>query len=212
MAGHTKVVPSGHADRIFINTSGIGLVPPGLVVGAHNARPGDVILINGPIGDHGITVLTQREGLDFQGDLVSDSAPLTSLVAQVLSSSDSLHVLRDLTSGGVATALNEIAEQSGVGIELFEDQIPIRKEVRSACEILGLDPLYIANEGKVLVFLAELDVNNLLKSLLKHDLRQNTSIIGKVTSRNTGRVLLRTRVGGTRIVTILTGEQLPRIC
>jgi len=130
----------------------------------------------------------------------------------VLSSSDSLHVLRDLTSGGVATALNEIAEHSGVGIELFEDQIPIRKEVRSACEILGLDPLYIANEGKVLVFLAELDVNNLLKSLLKHDLRQNTSIIGKVTSRNTGRVLLRTRVGGTRIVTILTGEQLPRIC
>ena len=143
---------------------------------------------------------------------MSDSAPLTSLVAQVLSSSDSVHVLRDLTRGGVATPLNEIAEHSGIGIELFEDQIPIRKEVRSACEILGLDPLYIANEGKVLVFLAELDVNNLLKSLLKHDLRQNTSIIGKVTSRNTGRVLLRTRVGGTRIVTILTGEQLPRIC
>jgi len=212
VAGDTKVVPRGHADKIFINTSGIGLVPPGLVVGAHNARPGDVVLINGPIGDHGITLLTQREGLDFQGDLVSDSAPLTSLVAQVLSSSDSVHVLRDPTRGGVATALNEIAEQSGVGIELFEDQIPIRKEVRSACEIPGLDPLYIANEGKVLVFLAELDVNNLLKSLLKHDLRQNTSIIGKVTSRNTGRVLLRTRVGGTRIVTILTGEQLPRIC
>ena len=212
VAGDTKVVPKGHADKIFINTSGVGLIPEGIDVGAHNARVGDAILINGTIADHGITVLTHREGLDFQGDLCSDSASLVPLVSQLLSASNNVHVLRDPTRGGIASALNEIAMQSGVGIELFEDQIPIRNEVRSACEILGLDPLYIANEGKALVFVAQEDAHNILELLKNHSLGREAAVIGKVIAEGPGRVLLRTRVGGTRIVTMLTGEQLPRIC
>lgn len=212
VAGDTKVVPKGHADKIFINTSGIGFIPDGLDVGAHNARPGDLILINGPIADHGITVLTHREGLDLQSELTSDSAPLNSLIAQILSGSDKIHVLRDPTRGGIASALNEIAEQSRISIELFEDKIPIRKEVQSACEILGLDPLYIANEGKALVFVAPEDADNVLKLMKQNSLGKNSAIIGKVTEKDAPRVLLRTRVGGTRIVAMLAGEQLPRIC
>jgi len=212
VAGDTKVVPRGHADKIFINTSGIGLIPEGRDVGAHNARPGDLILINGPIADHGITILTQRQGLNFEGALVSDSAPLNSIVGQILEASYDIHVLRDPTRGGIASALNEIAEQSRVGIELFEEQIPIKKEVQSACEILGLDPLYIANEGKAIIFVAPEHADNLLKLLQKHKHGRRAAVIGKVTEENPGRVLLRTRVGGTRIVTMLTGEQLPRIC
>ena len=212
VAGDTKVVPRGHADKIFINTSGIGLVPNGLNVAADNARPGDLILINGSIADHGITILTQREGLDFQGALASDSAPLHSLVDAILGASPEVHVLRDPTRGGVASALNEIAHQSRVGIELSEDSIPIRKEVRSACEILGLDPLYIANEGKCLVFVAEKDAQRVLKAMKKHPYGAKASFIGRVTSDNPGHVLMRTQVGGTRIVSMLTGEQLPRIC
>ncbi len=212
VAGDTKVVPRGHADKIFINTSGIGVIPEGLNVSAQNARPGDAILINGPIADHGVTVLTHREGLDFQGNIASDSAPLNSLVAEILSRSDKIHVLRDPTRGGIASALNEIAEQSGVGIEIFENRIPIRKEVQSACEILGLDPLYIANEGKALVFVSPDDADNILKSMKNHSLGKDAAIIGRVTEENPARVLLRTRVGGTRIVATLTGEQLPRIC
>jgi len=212
VAGDTKVVPKGHADRIFINTAGIGVIPKGINVGAENARVDDVILINGTIGDHGITVLTHREGLDFQGELCSDSASLVSLVSQVLSASDNVHVLKDPTRGGIASALNEIATQSAVGIELFEDKIPIKKEVRSACEILGLDPLYIANEGKALVFVPQEDAPKVLQLLRKHPLGKDAAIIGKVSPDNPGRVLLRTQVGGTRIVTMLTGEQLPRIC
>ncbi|RLB75274.1 MAG: hydrogenase expression/formation protein HypE, partial [Deltaproteobacteria bacterium] len=212
VAGDTKVVPRGHADKIFINTSGIGIIPEGLDVGAHNARPGDLILINGPIADHGVTILTKREGLDFEGNLFSDSAPLNLLVSQVLKASIEIHVLRDPTRGGIASALNEIAQESRVGIELFEEQIPVRKEVQSACEILGLDPLYIANEGKAIIFLAEKEADNILKILRKNEHGREAAIIGRVTESNPGSVILKTRVGGTRIVTMLTGEQLPRIC
>lgn len=212
VAGDTKVVPRGHADKIFINTSGIGSLPEGLDVGAHNAKPGDLILINGPIADHGITILTQREGLDLETPLTSDSAPLNHLISQILEASDSVHCLRDPTRGGIASALNEIAQQSEVGIEIFEEQIPIRKQVQSACEILGLDPLYIANEGKAIIFVAEGDADKVLNIMTKHKYGKGASIIGKVIADNRSQVLLRTRVGGTRIVTMLTGEQLPRIC
>ncbi|MFH1627900.1 MAG: hydrogenase expression/formation protein HypE [Pseudomonadota bacterium] len=212
VAGDTKVVPKGNADKIFINTSGIGSVPEGVEVGSHNARPGDLILINGDIGDHGIAVLASREGLDFKTGLTSDSAPLNALVASILKVSSRIHVLRDPTRGGVATALNEIAGQSGVGVHLFEDSLPISKAVMAASELLGFDPLYLANEGKCLIAVAPQDANSVLRAMKRNKYGKNSKIIGQVTDQNPGRVLLKTRVGGTRILSMLTGEQLPRIC
>jgi hydrogenase expression/formation protein HypE len=212
VAGDTKVVPKGNADKIFINTSGIGSVPEGVEVGSHNARPGDLILINGDIGDHGIAVLASREGLDFKTGLTSDSAPLNALVASILKVSSRIHVLRDPTRGGVATALNEIAGQSGVGVYLFEDSLPISKAVMAASELLGLDPLYLANEGKCLIAVAPQDADSVLRAMKRNKYGKNSKIIGQVTDQNPGRVLLKTRVGGTRILSMLTGEQLPRIC
>ena len=212
VAGDTKVVPKGNADKIFINTSGIGSVPEGVEVGSHNARPGDLILINGDIGDHGIAVLASREGLDFKTGLTSDSAPLNALVASILKVSSRIHVLRDPTRGGVATALNEIAGQSGVGVHLFEDSLPISKAVMAASELLGFDPLYLANEGKCLIAVAPQDADSVLRAMKRNKYGKNSKIIGQVTDQNPGRVLLKTRVGGTRILSMLTGEQLPRIC
>ena len=212
IAGDTKVVPRGNMDKIFINTSGIGSVPDGVDVSSHNARPGDLILINGDIGDHGIAILTSREGLDFNSALISDSAPLNSLVASILAVSSRIHVLRDPTRGGVATALNEIAGQSGVGIHLFEDSLPISKPVMAASELLGLDPLYLANEGKCLIAVAPRDADAVLSAMIKNPYGKNAKTIGQVTDQHPGRVLLKTRVGGTRILSMLTGEQLPRIC
>ncbi|MBC8419781.1 MAG: hydrogenase expression/formation protein HypE [Desulfobacterales bacterium] len=212
VAGDTKVVPKGNADKIFINTSGIGFVPEGVEVGSHNARPGDLILINGDIGDHGIAVLASREGLDFKTGLTSDSAPLNALVASILKVSSRIHVLRDPTRGGVATALNEIAGQSGVGVHLFEDSLPISKAVMAASELLGFDPLYLANEGKCLIAVAPQDADSVLRAMKRNKYGKNSKIIGQVTDQNPGRVLLKTRVGGTRILSMLTGEQLPRIC
>jgi len=206
------VVPKGNLDKIFINTAGIGSVPKGVDVSSHNARPGDLILINGDIGDHGIAILTSREGLDFKTGLISDSAPLNSLVSSILKVSPRIHVLRDPTRGGVATALNEIAGQSGVGIQLFEDSLPVANPVVAASEILGLDPLYLANEGKCLIAVAPQDADSVLNAMKRDKYGKNSKIIGEVTDQSPGRVLLKTKVGGTRILSMLTGEQLPRIC
>ncbi len=212
VAGDTKVVQKGKMDKIFINTSGIGSVPEGVEVSSHNALPGDLILINGDIGDHGVAILTSREGLDFKTGLTSDSAPLNRLVSSILAASSRIHVLRDPTRGGVATALNEIAGQSGVGIHLFEDALPVSKPVMAASELLGLDPLYLANEGKCLIAVDSGDADAVLYAMKRDRYGKNAKIIGRVTDQNPGRVLLKTRVGGTRILSMLTGEQLPRIC
>jgi hydrogenase expression/formation protein HypE len=212
VSGDTKVVPKGHVDKVFINTSGFGLIPRGIDVSSKNAQAGDLILVNGPIGNHGIALLSEREGLHFESGLVSDCAPLNSLISSVLGVSKQVHVLRDPTRGGLATALNEIAAQSNVGIRIFEDSVPIQNEVLSASEMLGLDPLYVANEGKCVLFVPSRDADAILETMKEHRYGKESKVIGEVISENPGRVLLKTRVGGTRILSMLTGEQLPRIC
>lgn len=212
VAADTKVVERGKADRIFINTAGVGIIAPGVDIAGQNAKPGDFVLINGPVGDHGIAVLSTREGLSFQTEIQSDSAPLNKLVSDMLEVSRNIHVLRDPTRGGVATALNEVANQSAVGIELEESSLPVRHEVNAACEMLGLDPLYVANEGKVLVMVAPEDADQVLYKMRQHPLGGDSCIIGRVVSEHPGRVVLHTGIGGRRIVDMLSGEQLPRIC
>jgi hydrogenase expression/formation protein HypE len=212
VAADTKVVERGKADRIFINTAGVGIIAPGVDIAGQNAKPGDCVLINGPMGDHGVAVLSTREGLSFQTDIQSDSAPLNGLVSEILEVSRNIHVLRDPTRGGVATALNEVAGQSAVGIELEEAHLPVRPGVKAACEMLGLDPLYVANEGKVLVMVAPEDADLVLNKMRQHPLGRESYIIGRVVSEHPGRVVLHTGVGGRRIVDMLSGEQLPRIC
>ena len=212
VAADTKVVERGKADRIFINTAGVGIIAPGVDIAGQNGKPGDFVLINGPVGDHGIAVLSTREGLSFQTEIQSDSAPLNGLVSGMLEVSRHIHVLRDPTRGGVATALNEVANQSAVGIELEESNLPVRPEVNAACELLGLDPLYVANEGKVLVLVAPEDADQVLHKMRQHPLGRESCIIGRVVSEHPGRVILHTCIGGRRIVDMLSGEQLPRIC
>lgn len=212
VAGDTKVVPRGKADKVFITTSGVGIVPDGVCVGGQYARPGDVVLINGTIGDHGMAVLCKREGLSLENEIRSDSAPLNDLVGQMLEASREIHVLRDPTRGGVATSLNEIAQQSQVGIRLFEEALPVREDVAGACELLGLDPLYVANEGKVLACVAPAAADAVLDSMKRHPLGRQARRIGEVVAEETGRVFLRTCIGGHRLVDMLRGEQLPRIC
>jgi hydrogenase expression/formation protein HypE len=212
VAADTKVVERGKADRIFINTAGVGIIAPGVDIAGQNAKPGDFVLINGPVGDHGIAVLSTREGLSFQTEIQSDSAPLNKLVSDMLEVSRNIHVLRDPTRGGVATALNEVANQSAVGIELEESSLPVRHEVNAACDMLGLDPLYVANEGKVLVMVAPEDADQVLYKMRQHPLGRDSCIIGRVVSEHPGRVVLHTGIGGRRIVDMLSGEQLPRIC
>lgn len=212
VAGDTKVVPKGHADKCFLNTSGIGLIPDGIQVAVHNAKPGDRVIINGNIGDHGMAVLSKREGLAFHSPIVSDSAPLNGLVSDVLKQCPHIHVLRDPTRGGVATALNEIARHSRVSILLSEEDLPIARSVSAACEILGLDPLYVANEGKCLVMVSEKDAEKVLKTMKKNKYGRNARIIGSILGENPGKVFMKTKIGGTRILSMLTGEQLPRIC
>ncbi len=212
VTGDTKVVPKLAADKIFINTSGVGIIPDGINISGKNARPGDKVIVSGTIADHGITILTQREGLNFDSPLKSDSAPLNHLVKEMMDVSDNIHVLRDPTRGGVGTTLNEIASQSNVGIKLFEDDLPIRDEVNGACELLGLDPLYLANEGKLLAFVNGEDAKKILETMQKNKYGKDATIIGEVTDESPGKVFLKTTIGGTRIVDMLTGEQLPRIC
>ena len=212
VTGDTKVVPQGAVDKIFINTSGLGLIPRGVDIASHKARPGDQIILSGTIADHGIAILAQREGLAFETSITSDTAPLNHMVKQMFAVSKAIHVLRDPTRGGVGTALNEIAEKSKMGIRIYEAQIPLKNEVVAACELLGFDPLYLANEGKLLAFVAEPDTEAVLAAIRANAFGQDATIIGEVVEDHTGRVVMQTRIGGSRIVDMLAGEQLPRIC
>ncbi len=212
VTGDTKVVNKGAADKIFINTSGVGIVKEGVNISGSNAKVGDVVMINGPIGSHGIAVLSEREGLKFETEIKSDTAPLSSLVADMLEVSKDIHVLRDPTRGGLSTSLNEIALSSKVDIEISEGDIPIQEEVRAACEILGYDPLYLANEGKLVAFIPSEIAPNMLKKMKKNKYGKESKIIGRVVKKSEGKVYLNTTIGGKRIVDMLTGEQLPRIC
>jgi len=213
VTGDTKVVDRGKADSVFINTAGIGVIAEGIDVSPRRARPGDVVLISGEIAVHGIAVMSVREGLEFETTLESDSAPLHDLVASILAvAGDRVHVLRDPTRGGVSSALNEIAGQAQVGIRLDEAAIPIGDAVRGACEILGLDPLYVANEGKCLVIVARDQADAVLAAMRSHPLGRQAAIIGEVVDDHPGKVVMRSRIGGLRVVDMLSGEQLPRIC
>jgi hydrogenase expression/formation protein HypE len=211
VTGDTKVAPRGAADRMFITTSGVGVVPAGLNISASLARPGDKILLSGSIGDHGMAVMSRREGLEFEGEIESDTAPLHRLVAEMVAAGE-IHALRDPTRGGVASALNEIAAQARAGIRLNEAAIPVPPEVRGACEILGLDPLYVANEGKMIAIVERQAAEGALAALRAHPLGREAAIIGEVVAELPGKVTLRSRIGGTRVVDMLSGEQLPRIC
>jgi hydrogenase expression/formation protein HypE len=213
VTGDTKVVERGAADGLFINTSGIGLVPDGVELSADRARPGDRILLSGSLGDHGIAVLAQREGLAFEGPVKSDTAPLHKLVAAILErKGKGVRCLRDPTRGGLASTLNEIAERSGVGMNIEERVVPVREEVRGACELLGLDPLYVANEGKLAAIVEGSTAEEILAVMRRHPLGREAQCIGTVTETDPGVVKLRTGLGTTRIVDMLTGDQLPRIC
>jgi len=212
VTGDTKVVNKGAADKIFINTSGLGVVEDGVNVSGSNAQLGDIIIINGPIGNHGIAVLSEREGLKFETEIQSDTAPLSSLVADILKVSKDIHVLRDPTRGGLATTLKEIALSSKVDLEINEEDIYIQEEVRAACEILGYDPLYLANEGKLVAFVPLEMVSDILIKMRKNKYGKESKVIGKVLKSSEGKVYLNTIIGGKRIIDMLTGEQLPRIC
>jgi len=212
VTGDTKVVPKGAVDKIFINTSGVGRIPEDVDISSHKARSGDKIILSGNIADHGMTILTQREGMKFDSAIRSDTAALNHMVANMLAVCKDIHVLRDPTRGGVGTALNEIAYKSGIGIRIFEEKIPIRDETAGICELLGFDPLYVANEGKLIAFVPPQDAENVLVAMREDDCGQDACIIGETVSDNPGRVIMQTRIGGARIVDMLTGEQLPRIC
>ncbi len=213
VTGDTKVVDRGKGDGLFINVSGIGLVPPGVVISPRRARPGDKVLVSGSIAVHGVAILSVREGLKFETTLKTDSAPLNGMVEELLAAArDAIHVLRDPTRGGVATTLNEIARQGNVGIRLEETAIPVDEEVRGACEILGLDPLYVANEGKCLILVDPASADAALAALRAHPLGARAAMIGEVTGDHPGKVFLKGRIGGQRMLDLLTGEQLPRIC
>jgi len=212
VAGDTKVVDKGSADKLFINTSGVGIVPPGVDISGANAKPGDKVIISGTLGDHGIAVLSQREGLKFHVPVPSDCSPLNRLVAEMLETSANLHCLRDPTRGGLATTLNEFAQQSQVGINIDEANIPVNRAVLSACELLGFDPLYVANEGKLAAVVAPADTNKVLAKMRQNQYGREAAIIGEVVNEHPGRVVMKTRLGASRIVDVLVGELLPRIC
>jgi hydrogenase expression/formation protein HypE len=212
ITGDTKVVERGKGDGLFINTTGIGLAAEGTELSADRTRPGDAVLLSGPIGEHGIAILAQREGLEFESTIESDSAPLHTLVAEMLRASSEIRCMRDPTRGGLSSALNEIATQSNVGIELEESAIQVREEVKGACEMLGLDPLYVANEGKLIAIVEPSVADEILAAMRKHPLGRQSQLIGKVTGKNAGLVTMRTPLGTTRIVDMLAGDQLPRIC
>jgi|BarGraNGADG00212_2_1021979.scaffolds.fasta_scaffold04767_6 hydrogenase expression/formation protein HypE len=211
--GDTKVVDHGKGDGIYINTSGVGIIPANVHISPTRARPGDVVIVSGRIAVHGIAIMSVREGLEFETALESDSAPLADLVSRVLAAgSEGVHVLRDPTRGGVSSALNEIAGQARVGIRLVEASIPIDDAVRGACEILGLDPLYVANEGKCIAIVAREVAEAVLAAFREDPLGQQAAIIGEVVPEHPSKVYMRSRIGGMRVVDMLSGEQLPRIC
>lgn len=212
VAGDTKVVQRGKADGLYITSAGFGILPPGREIGGANARPGDVVLLSGPLGDHGIAVLEARGELGFETNAASDVAPLNHLVAAMLDASPNVHVLRDPTRGGLGTTLNEIAGQSQVGIQIDEASLPVRPAVAAACEMLGFDPLYIANEGKLVAIVAAQDAERVLAAMRRTRYGEDAVRIGEVLPTPPGRVLLHSRIGGTRLVERLSGELLPRIC
>jgi hydrogenase expression/formation protein HypE len=212
VTGDTKVVNRGAADGIFINTAGIGLIPEGVNISGRYARPGDRVLLSGSVGDHGVAILSSREGLQFSTTLESDCAPLNELVAGMLEVSKKIRCLRDPTRGGLSSTLNELARQSGAGIWVEEDRIPIKEEVQGACELLGFDPLILANEGKVVAVVAEEVADIILQRMKAHPLGRDAAIIGEVREEPRGKVILRTRIGLTRIMDMMVGEPLPRIC
>lgn len=216
VTGDTKVVEKGKGDGLFINTTGIGVVPDGIRLSANQARPGDKVILSGSIGDHGIAILAKREGLEFETEILSDSAPLHQMVARILGVSASIEgavrCLRDPTRGGLSSTLNEIAQQSGVSIEIVETAVPVREEVRGACEMLGLDPLYVANEGKLVAIVAPEAADVVLEAMRADERGSNARIIGSVGEERAGLVTMRTSFGSRRIVDLLAGDQLPRIC
>ena len=212
VTGDTKVVQKGAADKVFINTSGIGILPDGLDISGRNAREGDKIIVSGTIGDHGSSILLERENLGFNAQIKSDCAPLSGLVQDMLKVTPDIHVLRDPTRGGVATTLNEIAVQSNVSITIYEDKLPVKREVQGVCELLGMDPLYMANEGKLLVFVPAENADVVLSAIKENKYGQDAQIIGEVNKTGEPKVLLSALSGGTRIINLLAGDQLPRIC
>ena len=212
VTGDTKVVHRGSADKLFVNTAGVGIIPEGVDISGNKARPGDRVILSGTIGDHGIAVLSQREGLSFSTQLESDCASLGSLVAEMLAASPDIHCLRDPTRGGLATTLNELAKQSKVSIRIEEENIPVREEVLAACEMLGFDPLYIANEGKLVAIVSAKDADKILKAMRENHYGTGAAIIGEVKAAHPGRVVMKTCLGASRIVDMLVGDLLPRIC
>jgi hydrogenase expression/formation protein HypE len=212
VTGDTKVVNKGSADRLFINSAGVGVIAPGVDISGSNARPGDTVILSGPIGDHGIAVISQREGLQFSSPVKSDCAPLNRLVAEMLDSGVEIRCLRDPTRGGLASTLNEFASSSGVGIRIEEDSIPVQEAVQAACELLGFDPLYVANEGKLVAVVAADGAGKLLDIMRRNCYGAESAVIGEVVSEHRGRVVMKTSMGASRIVDMLVGEQLPRIC
>jgi len=212
VTGDTKVVDRGKGDKLFINTSGIGIIPDGVQIDPKRAKPGDKIILSGSIAEHGIAIISVREGLEFETQIESDCTSLNGLVEVMLAASKDIHVLRDPTRGGVASALNEIAESAQVGISIREEQIQVSEQVRGACEILGFDPLYVANEGKLIAILPASKAEKVLAAMQSHPLGKDSVIIGELTADHPGTVTMKTRIGGSRIVDMLSGEQLPRIC
>ncbi len=212
VTGDTKVVDRGKGDKIFINTSGVGIVDDEVDISPKRLRAGDEIIVNGEIALHGIAIMSVREGLEFETTIRSDTTALNHLVEEMFRTTKNIHVLRDPTRGGIATTLNEIAGQSGLGIVIDEKSIPVRDDVKGACEILGLDPLYIANEGKLLAFVSPEDSEKLLTAMRAHPLGKDSAVIGKVVDSHAGTVVMKSEIGVTRVVDMLTGEQLPRIC
>jgi len=213
VTGDTKVVNKGKGDKIFINTSGIGVIKHNFKIGPEYIKPGDMIIINGGIAEHGIAVLSKREGLTFETTVISDTAPLNDLIAKIVETgAESVHAMRDPTRGGVAATLNEFAASSNVGIRIIEDKIPVKEPVRGACEILGFDPLYVANEGKLVVVASKEKADAVLNAMRGHPLGKEAAIIGDVISESPGMVSMQTGIGGWRIIDMPVGEQLPRIC
>ncbi len=212
VTGDTKVVERGHGDGVYINTAGIGVVPPGIDLGPHQIRPGDALLVSGTLGDHGMAIMSVREGLEFEAAIASDTAPLHGLVARMLAACPEIRLLRDPTRGGVATSLNEIADLAKLGLEIDEQAIPVTPVVANACEILGLDPLQVANEGKLLAVVPAEAAEAVLAAMRAHAYGREATILGRVVADHPRLVVVRTAIGGTRVVPMPIGEQLPRIC
>lgn len=212
VTGDTKVVDRGHGDGVYINTTGIGILPDGIDIRPQRAEPGDVVIVSGTIGDHGMAIMSVREGLEFEAPIASDTAPLNHMIGDVLATGADVHVLRDPTRGGLAASLNEIATAARVGVVVAEPALPVQRTVAAACELLGMDPMYVANEGKAVVFVAAADADTVLEALREHSEGEGAVVIGEVVAEHPGLVAGRTALGATRVISTQIGEQLPRIC